>query len=121
MTMGVAFDLVVVGAGHAGCEAAAAAARMGARVAVVTLDKATIAQMPCNPAMGGIGKGHLLTEVDALGGIQGWAADRAGIQFKILNSSRGPAVWGPRAQCDKARYHRDHAPSPPWSSRTDGD
>ncbi len=102
--MGGDFDLVVVGAGHAGCEAAGAAARMGARVAVVTLHKRTIAQMPCNPAMGGIGKGHLLAEVDALGGFQGWAADRAGIQFKTLNVSRGPAVWGPRAQCDKARY-----------------
>lgn len=102
--MGEAFDLVVVGAGHAGCEAAGAAARMGARVAVVTLHNHTIAQMPCNPAMGGIGKGHLLAEIDALGGLQGWAADRAGIQFKTLNASRGPAVWGPRAQCDKARY-----------------
>ena len=102
--MGDGFDLVVVGAGHAGCEAAAAGARMGARVAVVTLHHHTIAQMPCNPAMGGIGKGHLLTEIDALGGLQGWAADRAGIQFKTLNASRGPAVWGPRAQCDKDRY-----------------
>ena len=97
-------DVVVVGAGHAGCEAAAAAARMGASVAVVTLDRRTIAQMPCNPAMGGIGKGHLIAEIDALGGLQGWAADRAGLQFKVLNASRGPAVWGPRAQCDKARY-----------------
>ena len=98
------FDVVVVGAGHAGCEAAAAAARMGASVAVVTMDRTTIAQMPCNPAIGGIGKGHLVAELDALGGLQGWAADRAGIQFKILNGSRGPAVWGPRAQCDKERY-----------------
>jgi tRNA uridine 5-carboxymethylaminomethyl modification enzyme len=98
------YDVVVVGAGHAGCEAAAAAARMGARVALVTLHRHTIAQMPCNPAMGGIGKGHLIAELDALGGLQGWAADRAGLQFKTLNSSRGPAVWGPRAQCDKERY-----------------
>lgn len=98
------FDLVVVGAGHAGCEAAAAAARMGASVAVVTMHRNTIAQMPCNPAIGGIGKGHLVAELDALGGLQGWAADRAGLQFKILNGSRGPAVWGPRAQCDKERY-----------------
>jgi len=98
------FDVVVVGAGHAGCEAAAAAARMGAAVAVVTMHRTTIAQMPCNPAIGGIGKGHLVAELDALGGLQGWAADRAGIQFKILNGSRGPAVWGPRAQCDKERY-----------------
>ena len=99
-------DLVVVGAGHAGCEAAAAAARMGCRVFLVSLHRETVAQMPCNPAMGGIGKGHLMAEVDALGGLQGWAADRAGLQFKTLNRSRGPAVWGPRAQCDKARYSR---------------
>jgi len=98
------FDLVVVGAGHAGAEAAAAAARLGARVGVITLQRSTVAQMPCNPAMGGIGKGHLMAELDALGGIQPWAADRAGIQFRVLNRSRGPAVWGPRAQCDKARY-----------------
>jgi len=102
--MAAEFDVVVVGAGHAGCEAAAAGARMGASVAVVTLHRHTIAQMPCNPAMGGIGKGHLIAELDALGGLQGWATDRAGLQFKTLNLSRGPAVWGPRAQCDKARY-----------------
>jgi tRNA uridine 5-carboxymethylaminomethyl modification enzyme len=99
-------DLIVVGAGHAGCEAAAAAARMGASVVLLTLHRHTVAQMPCNPAIGGIGKGHLVAELDALGGLQGWAADRAGIQFKILNRSRGPAVWGPRAQCDKGAYHR---------------
>lgn len=99
-------DIAVVGAGHAGCEAAAAAARMGASVVLITLDRRTIAQMPCNPAIGGIGKGHLVAEIDALGGLQGWAADRAGIQFKTLNLSRGPAVWGPRAQCDKTAYAR---------------
>jgi tRNA uridine 5-carboxymethylaminomethyl modification enzyme len=104
MRVDTRFDLVLVGAGHAGCEAAAAAARMGATVAVVTMDRHTIAQMPCNPAIGGIGKGHLVAELDALGGLQGWAADRAGLQFKVLNGSRGPAVWGPRAQCDKVRY-----------------
>jgi tRNA uridine 5-carboxymethylaminomethyl modification enzyme len=101
---GAGYELVVVGAGHAGVEAAAAAARLGARVAVVTLTLETVAQMPCNPAMGGIGKGHLMAELDALGGVQPWAADRAGLQFKVLNQSRGPAVWGPRAQCDKQRY-----------------
>jgi len=99
-----AYDLLVVGAGHAGVEAAAAAARLGARVAVVTLSLDTVAQMPCNPAMGGIGKGHLMAELDALGGVQPWATDRAGLQFKVLNRSRGPAVWGPRAQCDKRLY-----------------
>ncbi|HQN95816.1 MAG TPA: FAD-dependent oxidoreductase, partial [Thermoanaerobaculales bacterium] len=99
-----AYDLLVVGAGHAGVEAAAAAARLGARVGLVTLSLDSVARMPCNPAIGGIGKGHLTAELDALGGIQGWATDRAGLQFKVLNRSRGPAVWGPRAQCDKWRY-----------------
>ncbi len=98
------WDVIVVGAGHAGIEAAMAAARMGVSVCVVTLHQETIGQMPCNPAAGGIGKGHLIAELDAMGGIQGWAVDRAGVQFRRLNSSRGPAVWGPRAQCDKERY-----------------
>jgi tRNA uridine 5-carboxymethylaminomethyl modification enzyme len=98
------YDLVVVGAGHAGCEAAMAAARMGLRTALFTLNLDLIAQMSCNPAIGGIAKGHLVREVDALGGIMGEVADAVGIQFRLLNTSRGPAVWSPRAQCDKQQY-----------------
>ncbi len=96
--------MVVVGAGHAGCEAAMAAARMGLRTAIFTLNLDLIAQMSCNPAIGGIAKGHLVREVDALGGVMGEVADATGIQFRLLNTSRGPAVWSPRAQCDKALY-----------------
>ena len=98
------FDVLVVGAGHAGCEAAAAAGRMGLRTALFTLNMDLIAQMSCNPAIGGVAKGHLVREVDALGGIMGEVADSCGIQFRLLNTSRGPAVWSPRAQCDKALY-----------------
>ena len=98
------FDIVVVGAGHAGCEAAMAAARMGLKTALYTLNVDLIAQMSCNPAIGGIAKGHLVREVDALGGIMGEITDAVGIQFRLLNTSRGPAVWSPRAQCDKQAY-----------------
>jgi tRNA uridine 5-carboxymethylaminomethyl modification enzyme len=98
------YDVVVVGAGHAGCEAAHAAARMGLNTALYTMNADLIAQMSCNPAIGGIAKGHLVREIDALGGIMGLAGDEAGIQFRLLNTSRGPAVWSPRAQADKAGY-----------------
>ncbi len=98
------YDVAVVGAGHAGCEAAMAAARMGLKTALITMNLDLIAQMSCNPAIGGVAKGHLVREVDALGGIMGEVADALGIQFRLLNSSRGPAVWSPRAQCDKQLY-----------------
>ena len=98
------FDVLVIGAGHAGVEAAWAAAQMGCRVGICTLSKDTVAQMPCNPAVGGTAKGHLVREIDALGGLMGLAIDATGIQFKLLNRSRGPAVWSPRAQADKRRY-----------------
>src|SRR3954469_7839921 len=98
------FDVIVIGAGHAGCEAAYAAARLGAHVGLCTLTKDTVAHMPCNPAIGGTAKGHLVREIDALGGLMGRAIDATGIQFKLLNRSRGPAVWSPRAQADKRVY-----------------
>ncbi|RRA48284.1 tRNA uridine-5-carboxymethylaminomethyl(34) synthesis enzyme MnmG [Acidipila sp. EB88] len=98
------YDVAVVGAGHAGCEAAIAAARLGLRTVLLTLNLELIAQMSCNPAIGGVAKGHLVREIDALGGVMGEVADSVGIQFRLLNTSRGPAVWSPRAQCDKALY-----------------
>jgi len=98
------YDVVVIGAGHAGCEASRACARMGLKTAMVTMNLDLIAQMSCNPAIGGIAKGHLVREIDALGGVMGEVTDAVGIQFRLLNTSRGPAVWSPRAQCDKKMY-----------------
>ena len=103
-TMSPSFDVIVVGAGHAGCEAAWAGARLGLRVGLCTMSKETVAHMPCNPAIGGTAKGHLVREIDALGGLMGLAIDATGIQFRVLNRSRGPAVWSPRAQADKKAY-----------------
>jgi tRNA uridine 5-carboxymethylaminomethyl modification enzyme len=98
------YEVIVVGAGHAGCEAARACARLGLKTAMITMNLDLIAQMSCNPAIGGIAKGHLVREIDALGGVMGELTDAVGIQFRLLNTSRGPAVWSPRAQCDKKQY-----------------
>src|SRR5215217_4006093 len=98
------YDIIVIGGGHAGAEAAWAASRLGARVALISMDPSRIGQMSCNPAIGGLAKGQMVREIDALGGLMGLATDATGIQFRMLNRSKGPAVWGPRAQCDKYKY-----------------
>src|SRR5260370_3785593 len=98
------YDVVIVGAGHAGCEAARACARMGLRTAMITMNVDLVAQMSCNPAIGGIAKGHLVREIDALGGVMGEVADAVGIQFRLLNTSPGPAGWSPRDHCEKKQY-----------------
>src|SRR5437762_10104043 len=98
------YDILVIGGGHAGAEAAWAASRLGARTALITLDASRIGQMSCNPAIGGLAKGQMVREIDALGGLMGLATDATGIQFRMLNRSKGPALWGPRAQADKYKY-----------------
>jgi tRNA uridine 5-carboxymethylaminomethyl modification enzyme len=100
----IEYDIIVVGAGHAGCEAAGAAANMGSKVLLITMDMTKIAQMSCNPAMGGISKGQIIREIDALGGYSGLISERSMIQFRMLNKSKGPAMWSPRAQCDRTKF-----------------
>ena len=104
--MRLSYDIVVIGAGHAGCEAASAAARLGSRTLLVTIDMDKIAAMSCNPAVGGVAKGQIVREIDALGGMMGRITDQSAIQFRMLNRSKGAAMWSPRAQCDKAEFSR---------------
>ena len=101
------YDVIVVGAGHAGCEAASAAAKMGSSVLLVTMNMNTIAQMSCNPAMGGVAKGQIVREIDALGGMSGIVSDKSMIQFRMLNMSKGPAMWSPRTQNDRMRFSEE--------------
>ena len=101
------YDVIVVGAGHAGCEAAAAAANMGSKVLLVTMNMTTIGQMSCNPAMGGVAKGQIVREIDALGGYSGIVSDKSMIQFRMLNRSKGPAMWSPRTQNDRMRFSEE--------------
>src|SRR5271170_4366846 len=105
--MSSSYDIIIIGGGHAGAEAAWAASRLGCRTALITMDPTRIGQMSCNPAIGGLAKGQMVREVDALGGLMGIVTDNTGIQFRMLNRSKGPAVWGPRAQADKHRYARE--------------
>ena len=109
------YDIIVVGAGHAGCEAAAAAANMGSKVLLVTMNMQTIAQMSCNPAMGGIAKGQIVREIDAMGGYSGIISDKSAIQFRMLNRSKGPAMWSPRTQNDRMMFARFGAKC--WNKR----
>src|ERR1035437_1352182 len=102
--MRLEYDVIVVGGGHAGCEAAAAAANMGSKVMLITMDMTKFGQMSCNPAMGGIAKGQIVREIDALGGYSGIVTDMSTIQFRLLNRSKGPAMWSPRAQCDRMQF-----------------
>src|SRR6266581_1664948 len=101
------YDVIVVGAGHAGCEAAAAAANLGSKVLLITMNMNTIAQMSCNPAMGGVAKGQIVREIDALGGMSGIISDKSMIQFRMLNKSKGPAMWSPRTQNDRMRFSEE--------------